>query len=109
MNKKSTEWAQLACSALLKGVDFETVAPDGSLIKVRECKMYNDGDMVARIRNGGLYVTVIGSRNETTFALLNHLPNTRIEGDYGVTLNGREWSGCWSCVVDDLFKHDNDL
>ena len=108
MSKKS-EWAQLACDALLKGVDLETVAPDGSLIRVKDCKMYHDEELVARIRNGGLYVTVIGSQYATTFALLNHLPNTRIEGDYGVTLNGREWSGSWSCVVADLLKKPDDL
>ena len=69
-----------------------------------------NGVCVAKVAGSALYVTVVCGRNETTINLLNALPNVTIERDNGMyKLNGALWKGEWVRVVDDLYKHEDDL
>ena len=60
--------------------------------------------------DNALSITVVNVRNSTTVALLNGLPNVTIERDNGICrLNGAMWDGRWFRVVDDVYKHEDDL
>ena len=102
---------QRACNAMFTGVAFRMISSRCFEIVVRDKRMFVDGNAIAKVCGNALYVTVLCNRNETTVNLLNALPNVRIErrDDGMYCLNGVAWSGGWSRVVDDLYKHEDDL
>lgn len=101
---------QKACNALFTGVAFRMITSQGFEIVVRDKKMYVRGNAIAKVVRNTLFVTTVCNRNETATSLLNALPNVTIEGDNGdYKLNGMIWAGEWYRVVDDLYKHEDDL
>ena len=99
-----------ACNAMFTGGTFETTSSLGYFIKVCNNRIFVDNVSVARVNGNRLYVSVVNSRNQTTRDLLNALPNCHIVRDNGVyKLNGTAWDGGWFRVVDDLYKHEDDL
>ena len=105
----TNEQIREACAALLCGRTFEAITSRGYDIEVRAFTMSVDGTTVAKMRNNALFITVLGVRSSTTVALLNGLPNVNITGNGDYQLNGRDWSGNWFRVVDDLYKTKDDL
>ena len=103
------EEIQEACDALLCGRTFQMTTSRFYDVSISDFRMCVDGNAVAKVQNNGLFVTVCCARNSTTVSLLNGLPNVNItvHGDY--QLNGRDWSGNWFRVVDDLYKTSDDL
>ena len=102
---------QKAFNALFTGDTFRMTTSQGFYIEVRDKRIFVENIPIARVCGNALYVTMICNRNETTVNLLNALPNVRIEQrDDGIRyLNRVAWSGSWSRVVDDLYKHEDDL
>lgn len=100
-----------ACNAMFTGVAFRMITSRGFDIVARDKRIYVENNAIAKVCGNALYVTVICNRNEPTVNLLNALPNVRIEqrGDGMYYLNGVVWSGNWCRVVDDLYKHEDDL
>ena len=96
---------------MFTGVAFRMITSRGLEIEVRDKRIYVESNAIAKICGNALYVTVVCNRNKTTANLLNALPNVRIErrDDGMYHLNGVAWSGNWSRVVDDLYKHEDDL
>lgn len=105
----TSEQIREACDALLSGRTFNTVTSRGYIVETRNFIMLLGGRLVAKIQDNGLFVNVCGVRNSTTVALLNGLPNVNITGRGDYQLNGRDWGGYWFKVVDNLYKHEDDL
>lgn len=102
--------AKAACNVLLCGVGhYDEFTDDGYHVEVIRRTMYINGDAIAKFNGRSLAVNAFCLCHPTTITLLNQLPNVHIAVDNGRSLNGKPWDGKWTTVVDDLYKHDDDL
>lgn len=99
-----------ACNAMFTGGTFEMITSRGFDLSVQSYRIYIDSTAIARVDRSRLFVSVVNNRNKTAIDLLNALPNVNIERDNGIyKLNVAVWDGGWFKVVDDLYKHEDDL
>ena len=95
---------------MFTGDMFKMNSSRGLDISVQNYGIYINRFAIARVNGSRLYVSMVNNRNKTAIDLLNALPNVNIERDNGIyKLNGNVWGGGWFKVVDDLYKHEDDL